>query len=97
MMLTTFEFLAGLTPLSHATMAEQLDSVKLLVKVGASINAQDNLGRTCLAMAAYQVVLPFNSFITIFNLGSILELLTTFLWLDRPTVNFLFNLNTYRH
>ncbi len=47
--------LAGLTPLSHAVIAEQLDSVKLLVKMGSSINAQDNFGRTCLAMAAYQV------------------------------------------
>lgn len=48
-------FLAGLTPLAHATMAQELESVKLLVKMGASINAQDNLGRTCLIMAAYQV------------------------------------------
>ena len=45
----------GYVPLAHAVMAEKLDSVKLLLKMGASVNRQDNLGRTCLAMAAYQV------------------------------------------
>ena len=45
--------------MAHAVMAEQSDSVKLLVKMGASINAQDNMGRTCLSMAAYQVRLLY--------------------------------------
>ncbi|KAI0222250.1 Ankyrin repeat domain-containing protein 55, partial [Lamellibrachia satsuma] len=44
----------GYVPLAHAVMAEKLDSVKLLLKMGASVNRQDNMGRTCLAMAAYQ-------------------------------------------
>ena len=50
-----YGYLTGLTPLIHAVMAEQLDSVKLLVKMGASINTCDSMGRTCLSMAAYQV------------------------------------------
>lgn len=46
---------AGLTPLSHAIDAQHLDSVKLLVKMGANMNAQDHKGRTCLMTAAYEV------------------------------------------
>ena len=44
-----------MTPLGHAVQASRLDSMKLLVKMGAAINTQDKLGRTPLAMAAYQV------------------------------------------
>lgn len=46
----------GLTPLLLAVMTEKLESVKLLVKMGANINAQDALSRTSLAIAAYQVL-----------------------------------------
>ena len=48
-------FPLGLTPLGHAVVSQQLESLKLLVKMGASINAQDQLGRTGLSVAAYQV------------------------------------------
>ncbi|XP_013409459.1 ankyrin repeat domain-containing protein 55 [Lingula anatina] len=44
----------GLTPLAHAVLSNQLQTVKILVKMGTSINVVDNVGRTCLAMAAYQ-------------------------------------------
>ncbi|XP_067657975.1 ankyrin repeat domain-containing protein 55-like [Haliotis asinina] len=44
----------GFTPLTHTVQSKQLRGVKRLIKMGASINAQDNLGRTCLSIAAYQ-------------------------------------------
>ncbi|KAL5016559.1 hypothetical protein ScPMuIL_006148 [Solemya velum] len=44
----------GLTPLANAVQSQQMKCVKQLVKVGANINAQDNFGRTCLSIAAYQ-------------------------------------------
>ncbi|XP_046557265.1 ankyrin repeat domain-containing protein 55-like [Haliotis rubra] len=44
----------GFTPLTHAVQSKQLRGVKRLIKMGANINAQDNLGRTCLSIAAYQ-------------------------------------------
>lgn len=47
--------MAGYKPLAHAVMMQQLAAVKRLVKMGASINAQDSKGRTGLAVAAYQV------------------------------------------
>ena len=56
-MYTCVLFHTGLTPLAHAVLAGQVDVVKLLVKMGASINSQDHLGRTCLSMAAYQVII----------------------------------------
>ena len=57
LMYTCVLFHTGLTPLAHAVLAGQVDVVKLLVKMGASINSQDHLGRTCLSMAAYQVII----------------------------------------
>ncbi|XP_041370509.1 uncharacterized protein LOC121384261 [Gigantopelta aegis] len=44
----------GFTPLAEAVQAQQICAVKRLVKMGANINAQDNLGRTSLSIAAYQ-------------------------------------------
>ena len=44
-----------MTPLSHAVINKQLDMVKLLVRMGAGINAQDAMGRTPLCLAAYEV------------------------------------------
>nr|XP_006819555.1 PREDICTED: ankyrin repeat domain-containing protein 55-like [Saccoglossus kowalevskii] len=44
----------GMTPLTHAVAGEQLETMKLLVKMGASINTQDVQGRTPLSVAAYQ-------------------------------------------
>ena len=58
--------LSGLTPLAYSVIAEQLESVKLLVKMGANINVQDFMGRTCLSMAAYQVY--FTMQIPLYNL-----------------------------
>jgi ankyrin repeat protein len=46
---------AGLTPLGQAVVSQQMAVVKRLVKMGADINAQDGIGRTCLSIAAYQV------------------------------------------
>ncbi len=46
---------SGMTPLSHAVINKQLDMVKLLVRMGAGINAQDAMGRTPLCLAAYEV------------------------------------------
>lgn len=47
----------GLTPLAQAVHCQQMAAVKRLVKMGADINAQDGLGRTCLCIASYQVSL----------------------------------------
>ncbi|PVD29828.1 hypothetical protein C0Q70_09085 [Pomacea canaliculata] len=46
--------IAGLTPLAQAVHCQQMAAVKRLVKMGADINAQDGLGRTCLCIASYQ-------------------------------------------
>ncbi|XP_043919723.1 ankyrin repeat domain-containing protein 55 isoform X2 [Protopterus annectens] len=43
----------GSTPLMHAISGRQVDTVKLLLKMGASINTQDACGRTCLSLATY--------------------------------------------
>ncbi|XDV53736.1 hypothetical protein PO909_022167 [Leuciscus waleckii] len=43
----------GSTPLMHAVSGRQLDTVKLLLKMGASINTQDACGRTSLSLATY--------------------------------------------
>ncbi|KAM6986801.1 ankyrin repeat domain-containing protein 55 [Aplochiton taeniatus] len=43
----------GSTPLMHAVSGRQLDAVKLLLKMGASINTQDACGRTSLSLATY--------------------------------------------
>ena len=51
----------GYTPLAHAVMAQKMEPVKMLVKMGASINCPDALGRTCLSMAAYQVCVKSDS------------------------------------
>ncbi|KAK3731660.1 hypothetical protein RRG08_035331 [Elysia crispata] len=44
----------GVTPLGQAVLCQQLDVAKKLIKMGANIDAQDNVGRTCLSIAAYQ-------------------------------------------
>ncbi|XP_064601004.1 ankyrin-3-like [Liolophura sinensis] len=44
----------GLTPLGHSILGRQLGAVKKLVKMGSNVNAQDKLGRTAVAIAAYQ-------------------------------------------
>ncbi|XP_070539771.1 uncharacterized protein [Ptychodera flava] len=44
----------GMTPLTHAVAGHQLETMKLLVKMGASINTVDTQGRTPLSVAAYQ-------------------------------------------
>ncbi|KAI4878835.1 hypothetical protein NFI96_033548 [Prochilodus magdalenae] len=41
------------TPLMHAVSGRQVDTVKLLLKMGASINTQDACGRTSLSLATY--------------------------------------------
>ncbi|XP_016055268.1 PREDICTED: ankyrin repeat domain-containing protein 55 [Miniopterus natalensis] len=43
----------GCTPLMHAVSGRQVDTVKLLLKMGASVNTQDARGRTSLCLAAY--------------------------------------------
>ncbi|XP_072353113.1 ankyrin repeat domain-containing protein 55 isoform X1 [Scyliorhinus torazame] len=43
----------GSTPLMHAISGRQLDTVKLLLKMGASINTEDASGRTALSLATY--------------------------------------------
>ncbi|XP_003782801.1 ankyrin repeat domain-containing protein 55 [Otolemur garnettii] len=43
----------GCTPLMHAVSGRQLDTVKLLLKMGANINMQDAYGRTSLCLATY--------------------------------------------
>uniref|UniRef100_A0A8D2IXY6 Ankyrin repeat domain 55 n=1 Tax=Varanus komodoensis TaxID=61221 RepID=A0A8D2IXY6_VARKO len=43
----------GCTPLMHAISGRQLDTVKLLLKMGANINTQDACGRTSLSLATY--------------------------------------------
>ncbi|XP_053513269.1 ankyrin repeat domain-containing protein 55 [Artibeus jamaicensis] len=43
----------GCTPLMHAVSGRQADTVRLLLKMGADINAQDARGRTSLCLAAY--------------------------------------------
>lgn len=48
-------FLTGSTPLMHAVSGRQVDMVKLLLKMGASINTQDACGRTSLSLATYLV------------------------------------------
>lgn len=53
---------AGLTPLGQAVVSQQMAAVKRLVKMGADINAQDGIGRTCLSIAAYQVGVVFTFF-----------------------------------
>ena len=39
----------------HAVSGRQVDTVKLLLKMGASINTQDACGRTSLSLATYLV------------------------------------------
>lgn len=46
----------GSTPLMHAVSGRQVDTVKLLLKMGASINTQDACGRTSLSLATYLVL-----------------------------------------
>uniref|UniRef100_F7AES6 Ankyrin repeat domain 55 n=2 Tax=Ornithorhynchus anatinus TaxID=9258 RepID=F7AES6_ORNAN len=43
----------GCTPLMHAVSGRQVDTVKLLLKMGANINTQDAFGRTSLSLATY--------------------------------------------
>ncbi|CAO2592609.1 Ankyrin repeat domain-containing protein 55 [Lemmus lemmus] len=43
----------GCTPLMHAVSGRQVDTVKLLLKMGANINTQDTHGRTSLCLATY--------------------------------------------
>ncbi|XP_006891603.1 PREDICTED: ankyrin repeat domain-containing protein 55 [Elephantulus edwardii] len=43
----------GCTPLMHAVSGRQVDTVKLLLKMGANINKQDAYGRTSLCLATY--------------------------------------------
>ncbi|XP_070791978.1 ankyrin repeat domain-containing protein 55 [Pituophis catenifer annectens] len=43
----------GSTPLMHAISGRQLDTVKLLLKMGANINTQDARGRSSLSLATY--------------------------------------------
>lgn len=47
---------SGSTPLMHAVSGRQVDTVKLLLKMGASINTQDACGRTSLSLATYLVL-----------------------------------------
>lgn len=39
----------------HAVSGRQVDTVKLLLKMGANINMQDTYGRTSLCLATYLV------------------------------------------
>lgn len=39
----------------HAVSGRQVDTVKLLLKMGANINTQDACGRTSLSLATYLV------------------------------------------
>ncbi|XP_006874715.1 PREDICTED: ankyrin repeat domain-containing protein 55 [Chrysochloris asiatica] len=43
----------GCTPLMHAVSGRQVDTVKLLLKMGANTNMQDAYGRTSLCLATY--------------------------------------------
>lgn len=42
----------------HAVSGRQVDTVKLLLKMGANINTQDACGRTSLSLATYLVPSP---------------------------------------
>ncbi|KAM6226280.1 ankyrin repeat domain-containing protein 55 isoform 3-T3 [Spheniscus humboldti] len=46
-------YLKSCTPLMHAVSGRQVDTVKLLLKMGANINIQDACGRTSLSLATY--------------------------------------------
>ena len=46
----------GMTPLFQATSCNNLECVQFLVTSGANIDSRDNVGRTPVALAAYQVV-----------------------------------------
>ena len=41
----------------HAVSGRQVDTVKLLLKMGANINMQDAYGRTSLCLATYLVLI----------------------------------------
>jgi hypothetical protein len=41
----------------HAVSGRQVDTVKLLLKMGANINTQDTYGRTSLCLATYLVLM----------------------------------------
>lgn len=40
----------------HAVSGRQVDTVKLLLKMGANVNTQDAYGRTSLCLATYLVL-----------------------------------------
>ena len=50
----------GMTPLFQATSCNNLECVQFLVTSGANIDARDNVGRTPVALAAYQVAASSN-------------------------------------
>ena len=50
----------GMTPLFQATSCNNLECVQFLVTSGANIDARDNVGRTPVALAAYQVATSSN-------------------------------------
>nr|XP_056704712.1 ankyrin repeat domain-containing protein 55 isoform X2 [Euleptes europaea] len=50
---SVFDQQKGCTPLMHSVSGRQLDTVKLLLKMGANINTQDAFGRTSLSLATY--------------------------------------------
>ncbi|XP_048360670.1 ankyrin repeat domain-containing protein 55 isoform X2 [Sphaerodactylus townsendi] len=50
---SVFDQQKGCTPLMHSVSGRQLDTVKLLLKMGANINTQDARGRTSLSLATY--------------------------------------------
>ncbi|XP_044149499.1 ankyrin repeat domain-containing protein 55 isoform X2 [Bufo gargarizans] len=50
---SVFDQHKGCTPLMHAVSGRQVDTVKLLLKMGANINTQDACGRTSLSLATY--------------------------------------------
>lgn len=51
----------------HAVSGRQVDTVKLLLKMGANINMQDAYGRTSLCLATYLVAIM--SLVTVRGLG----------------------------
>ena len=47
----------GMTPLFQAVSCNNLECIQYLVTSGANIDTRDNVGRTPVALAAYQVLL----------------------------------------
>lgn len=60
----------GMTPLFQAVSCNNLECVQYLVTSGANIDTRDNVGRTPVALAAYQVLLQYTIMYKMYMLWS---------------------------